>query len=123
MVAEPENFPGCVLIRALEPLNHYDYLKENRGKDSDFMIEELCNGPGKLCQAFKIDLKQYGSDLRSLNSELYIIEPEEIVSFDVLVTKRIGITKHADWEQRYTILGNAHISGDKKANLGRILER
>ncbi|MEK6952652.1 MAG: DNA-3-methyladenine glycosylase [Nanoarchaeota archaeon] len=123
VVAEPQDSPGCVLIRALEPLNHHDYLRNNRGKGKDSKIEELCSGPGKLCQAFKIDLAQYNVDLRSLESELYIIEPEGITPFDVMVTKRIGIKKHADWQQRYTIAGNAHVSGDKKANLGKILKR
>lgn len=122
VVAEPEDFPGCVLIRALEPLNHHDYLRKNRGKTETFKLEDLCNGPGKLCQAFKIGLNQYGSNLRSLDSEMYIIEPENQSSFDILVTKRIGITKHADWEQRYIIAGSSYVSGSKKTNAGKILK-
>ncbi len=122
VVAEPQDSPGCVLVRALEPLNHHDYLKKNRRKAKDSNIKDLCNGPGKLCQAFKIDLAQYGANLRSLDSELYIIEPEEIAPFDIMVTTRIGITKHSDWKQRYIIAGNAYVSGDKKTNLGRILK-
>lgn len=53
---------------------------------------------------------------------MYIIEPKDAIPFDVMVTKRIGITNDADWEQRYIIAGNAHVSGDRKSNLGKILE-
>ena len=123
VVAEPENSPGCVLIRALEPLNYHDYLKENRRKRPHFRIEDLCNGPGKLCQSFKINLDQYGIDLKSLESEMYIIEPYDKIDFDVLITKRIGITKHADWEQRYIIAENSYVSGNKRTNVGQILKR
>ena len=122
VVAEPQGSPGCILIRALEPLNYQDYLRKNRGKEENSKIKDLCNGPGKLCQAFKIDLARYGTNLRSLESGIYIIEPENTASFNVMVTKRIGITKCADWEQRYTIVGNTHISGNKKSNLGRTLK-
>ncbi len=123
VVAEPTDSPGCILIRALEPLNHHDYLRKNRRKSKSSKIEELCNGPGKLCQAFRINLNQYGANLRNLESELYIIDTFNESPFDILVTKRIGITKHADWEQRYIINGNPYVSGNNKTNVGKILKR
>ena len=123
VVAEPRNSPGCILIRAIEPFNHHGYLKKNRRKEKNSKIKDLCNGPGKLCRAFKIDLAQYGTDLGSLDSEMYIIEPEEVTSFDVIVTQRIGITKDVDWKQRYIIAGNKYISGNEKSNFGTILKR
>jgi len=54
---------------------------------------------------------------------MYIIEPYDKIDFDVLITKRIGITKHADWEQRYIIAENSYVSGNKRTNVGQILKR
>lgn len=120
--AEPEGKPGCVLIRALEPLNFFEHLRKNRKKDEKEKIENLCNGPGKLCQALEINLQHYGLDLTSKNSEIYISDNIENVPLRVVVTKRIGITKAGDWQQRYIIDGNSFVSGNKKINYGKILE-
>src|SRR3989338_2843689 len=48
---------GAVLIRAVQPLNKIDDLKKRRSTDS---IKNLCNGPGKLCQALQITKKDNG---------------------------------------------------------------
>jgi len=43
--------------------------------------------------------------------------------FEIKNSKRIGITKHADWEQRYIIAENSYVSGNKRTNVGQILKR
>lgn len=108
-VAEEKDSPGCVLIRAVEPLHGIEKMKELRGgkikKDTD-----LTNGPGKLCQAFNIDLKLYGADLVLQSSPLFFAETTGKEEFEIETSKRVGITKAADWELHFTIKGNKFVS-------------
>jgi len=108
-VAEEENSPGCVLIRAIEPILGINEMKKLRGLHVK-RNRDLTNGPGKLCQAFDIDMDLYGADLTSGDSLLFIAENEEGEDFKIETTKRIGITKASDWELRYTIKGNKFVS-------------
>ncbi len=59
-VCEPEGVGAAVLIRALEPLEGIDLMRERRGLER---VEDLCSGPGKLTQALGIELDLNGSDL------------------------------------------------------------
>ena len=108
-VAEEKDSPGCVLIRAVEPIVGIEAIKKLRGgrvkKDVD-----LTNGPGKLCRAFDIDLDLYGVDLTSQSSPLFIGESIDKVEFEIETSKRIGITKAVDWELRFTIKDNKFVS-------------
>ncbi|MDP9136024.1 MAG: DNA-3-methyladenine glycosylase, partial [Actinomycetota bacterium] len=47
-VCEPEGEGAAVLIRALEPIEGVDPMRERRGVES---VRDLCSGPGKLTQA------------------------------------------------------------------------
>lgn len=108
-VAEEKDSPGCVLIRAIEPIIGIGEMRKLRGgrviKDVD-----IANGPGKLCQAFDIDLSLYGTDLTSQNSPLFIAEPIDKGEFEIETSKRIGIAKAAGWELRFTIKNNKFVS-------------
>ena len=59
-VAEEEGVGAAVLIRALEPVDGIDVMRERRGVARD---EELCSGPGKLTQALGIGLALNGTSL------------------------------------------------------------
>jgi DNA-3-methyladenine glycosylase len=107
-VAEPLNSPGCVLIRAVEPIEGIEHMREYR-KRKDIPDKQLANGPGKLCQALNIDLALYGADLTAINSPLSICEGDTM-PFEIEVSKRIGITKAADWELRFTVKDNIFVS-------------
>lgn len=85
-ITEKPNVPGCVLIRAVEPIMGMEQMKKNRAKE-DFI--SLTNGPGKLTQAFGITLKQNGVDLT--NSELAFYNNRQCD--EIVVTSRIGISK------------------------------
>ncbi len=61
VVADREGTPGCVLIRALEPLSGLATMYERRrwrGAPTG-----LTNGPGKLTQALAITREHYGQRL------------------------------------------------------------
>ena len=83
VVANAENFPEAVLIRALQPVDGVELMKIRRGKKN---LRELCSGPGKLSQALGITKNFYGEDLCG---EKIFIEPAETLR--VAATKRINI--------------------------------
>ena len=98
--------PGAVLIRAVEPLNRIDEMKQRRGVNNK---QNLCSGPGKLCQALGID--------KSLN-ELKLGDKIKILDDGFIPAKigkssRIGITEAADLEWRFFIEDNEYVSKAK----------
>jgi DNA-3-methyladenine glycosylase len=93
IVAEPEGVPGCVLIRALEPV---------AGLDRE------ANGPGKLTRAMGITRRHNGADLTK--GDLTVREPADPPKFETGVSPRIGITHCADWPLRFFIRGNPYVS-------------
>ncbi|MFZ0592741.1 MAG: DNA-3-methyladenine glycosylase [Bryobacteraceae bacterium] len=97
VVAEHEGTPGCVLIRALEPLSGLAEMYERRlWKGSP---RGLANGPGKLTQALGISRAQYGLrlDRRPLQIRSWNCPPK----FEIAATPRIGIKHCGDWPLRF----------------------
>jgi len=106
LVAEPEGTPGCVLIRALEPLAGLGIMRRRRPKARS--IEELANGPGKLTQALGITRRQYGADVT--RGPLTVRRLKNEPPFEILATARIGIRHCAEWPLRFLIAGNRCVS-------------
>ncbi len=105
-VTEPEGTASAVLIRALEPTEGIDLMRERRGQER---IETLCSGPGKLAEALGIDLSLNGADLFQPPFELS--EPAgEWAAVDVVTGPRIGITKAAELPWRYCVSGSRFVS-------------
>lgn len=99
VVAEPDGTPGCVLIRALEPLCGLGVMRGRR--PTARRPEELASGPGKLTLAMGITRRQYGADLTL--GELTIRGFRHESPFDVDVTPRVGIRHCADWPLRFVL--------------------
>jgi DNA-3-methyladenine glycosylase len=105
-VTEAEGVGAAVLIRALEPLEGLDLMRERRGVPR---TEDLCNGPGKLTQALDIELGLNGSDL--LGGPVAIEAPRPgWESPELLVGPRIGITKAAELPWRFCAAGSRSVS-------------
>lgn len=102
IVAENKGTAAAVLIRALRPLAGLAQMRQRRGtlrKD-----EELCNGPGKLCQALGLDLHYNYQTVFSAESPLYLEDRGCCYPTDqILVTPRIGISKAKELPWRFAI--------------------
>jgi DNA-3-methyladenine glycosylase len=106
LIAEPEGKPGCVLIRAIEPVSGIDVMRTRR--PAARKTEQLASGPGKLTVAMGITRALNGADVTKGPLTVHCQTPEP--SFDVVTTARIGITQCADWPLRFLIAGNRYVS-------------
>jgi DNA-3-methyladenine glycosylase len=110
LVCEPENQPGCVLVRALEPLAGVEIMRRRR--PAARKPEDLSSGPGKLTLAMAITRAHNGVDVT--RGSLVVREPAEARELDVAVTGRIGITRCADLPLRFLLRGNRFVSRVKQ---------
>ena len=99
---------AAVLIRAVEPLEGVEDMKVTRARNSKkkanngsgLAIKDLCNGPSKLCSAFKIDKDLDKVDMT--DSDLIWVEaPKDAVNDedgDVIIScPRIGVNYAEEW--------------------------
>jgi DNA-3-methyladenine glycosylase len=110
IVAEPEGKPGCVLIRALEPVAGAETMQSRRPAAK--RLEDLASGPGKLTLAMSITRAHNGADLT--RGPLVVRAPAEPHRVEIAVTPRIGIRECADWPLRFLIKGNRFVSGARR---------
>ena len=112
-----ENKGEGVLIRAIEPLNEFDYLAEkrfNQNYDELTKAKEkaLTNGPSKLCLAYSIDKSDNYKKLYE-KGNLYIEDNYEDNLFEIVESKRIGIDyaeEAIDFLWRFYIKDNNFVS-------------
>ena len=112
-----ENKGEGVLIRAIEPLNEFDYLAEkrfNQNYDELTKAKEkaLTNGPSKLCLAYSIDKSDNYKKLYE-KGNLYIEDNYEDNLFEIVESKRIGIDyaeEAIDFLWRSYIKDNKYVS-------------
>lgn len=105
IVVDREGTPGCVLIRALEPLDGIEIMRSRRPKARS--NRDLASGPGKLTQALAITRKHNGVDITHGSLRVEDGPPQ---SFRIAVSPRIGITKCVDWPLRFSVEGNRFVS-------------
>src|SRR3982074_612836 len=102
-VCEKAGSASAVLIRALQPTHGVPAMRRRRGLHDE---RALCSGPGKLCEALGITIKQ---------SELAVDQPPYALYArrekpDIVTGVRIGITKAADLPWRYGLKGSKFLS-------------
>lgn len=108
IVTNRANLPESLLIRALEPLEGIELMKQRRKTDR---LKMLCNGPGKLCQAMGITKENYGDDL--CGDALYLEEGEALEKEQILRSRRINIDYAEEAKEflwRFSIRDNPCVS-------------
>ena len=94
--------PGAVLIRAAEPARGTDLMMKRRETTE---IKKLSSGPGRLCEAFGIDLRMNGKHIgREIKLRPRAEEPA------ISSSRRIGISRAAELEWRFYETGNPFVS-------------
>lgn len=106
VVAEPEGTPGCVLIRAMEPVCGIAVMRSRRMAIR--RANQIASGPAKLTQAMGIGVEAYGLDL--LGEPLSIRLPNRYPEIEMGTSKRIGIRKARELDLRFFIADNEHVS-------------
>lgn len=103
IVTEKQGFPAAVLIRAAEPTDGFDIMRDN-SPPSD---KKFTNGPGKLCRAFGVDRTINGIDL--CGQTVYLVDTGRQPS-KIETSPRIGIRKAADRQWRFFDADSHYIS-------------
>jgi DNA-3-methyladenine glycosylase len=106
VISGPADHPEGILIRAIEPLEGIDLMRERRGIDN---LRNLTNGPGKLTKALGIKMDDYGHLFTK--SPLYIASGK--IPADISAGPRIGIENTGeakDYPWRFWITGNPFVS-------------
>ena len=112
-IAGPRNTPGCVLIRALEPLTGIVSMARRRKRpvpdgQSVRALAALTSGPGRLTEALGITLASNGHDLRRW--PLRIQNGSGPRRADILASTRVGITRSRHLRLRFSLRGNPFVS-------------
>jgi DNA-3-methyladenine glycosylase len=109
VTGEPD-VANAVLIRALEPVEGLDVMRERRSLRSGKPMKDrdLARGPARLAEALGITGALDGHDLAL--PPLMIAAGDTIPDDAVAVGPRIGITRAADWPLRFFVEGSPWIS-------------
>ena len=106
VVSGPIEQPEGILIRAIEPVEGIDLMRERRRIDN---LGNLTNGPGKLTKALSINMDDYGHPFT--RPPLYITSgkiPEAISKGPRIGIENTGEAKNYPW--RFWITGNPFVS-------------
>lgn len=106
IVAHVEGGVGAVLIRAVEPIEGIETMRNNRNVKR---LRDLTNGPGKLTKALAVTKELNGIDVTEGDSQLVVIEGER-ESFEVCSSHRIGVKMDLSQELRFFIKENKFVS-------------
>jgi len=110
VVTGPAETPHVVLIRAVEPVEGIEIMRERRGAMKD---RNLTSGPGKLCIALAIDHSINGEDLRG--NRIWLEDRRSFADDEIAAGKRIGIDyagKDAEKPWRFWVKDNPFVSGN-----------
>jgi DNA-3-methyladenine glycosylase len=102
-VCREEGHGAGVLIRAIEPLEGIETMRERRGLHD---VRLLCSGPGRVGQALAIVHAFNGHRLDQKPFEVLAAEHDH----ELVVGPRIGISKAADVPWRFGLAGSKFVS-------------
>jgi len=114
-VTRGEGEPEAVLVRAVRPKRGEKQMSANRvtrsGRTPDGVA--LTNGPGKLCQAFEIDLSLNNADLCKSENPLIITGGHQPPDEKIRTGPRVGIDYAGEWAAkplRFWVDGDRYVS-------------
>lgn len=118
--AEPTEGRGgaAVLVRALEPIEGASIMAEQRGVTAP---RSLCSGPGKLCQALRIDRALDSMDLVT-SDVLWLEFGDRPADWRVIRCTRIGVDNAGAWATRrlrWLVRAHPHVSVRAKSERAR----
>ena len=102
------NQPHVSLIRAVEPVEGIEIMRNRRGKMQD---TNLTSGPGKLCIAMGIDRGFNGEDLTG--ERIWVEKFRSFGNDDIASGPRVGIDyadEFAEMPWRFWVKGNPYVS-------------
>jgi DNA-3-methyladenine glycosylase len=102
-VCEKPGSASAVLIRALQPTHGIAAMRRRRGRHDE---RSLCSGPGKLCEALAITIKQSELPLDAPPIALHARTEKP----DIVTGVRIGLTKAVKLPWRYGLRGSKFLS-------------
>jgi DNA-3-methyladenine glycosylase len=108
VVAGAVDTPHAVLIRAVEPVENIEIMRERRGKMVD---KNLTSGPGKLCVALGIDKSFNNADL--LEDKVWLEDFKAFSSAEIESGKRVGIDYAEEFAAepwRFLVKNNLYVS-------------
>jgi len=106
VVGAPAGIPQAILIRAVEPVEGHELMKENR---KHLPMTQWTNGPGKLTKAMAIGMEYYGKHWSE--KPLYLADGEKVDQ--VSTGPRIGIQNSGEavhYPYRFWETGNPFVS-------------
>lgn len=98
---------SAVLLRAVEPMQGIERMRELRGGMTNDRL--LCAGPGRLTQAFGLTGGHNGSDLVT-GGELWISPGRKVAPEDVVAGRRVGISVARERPWRFVEAGSRFLS-------------
>ncbi len=111
LVTQREGQPSAVLVRAIQPLEGIDLMRERRGQDK---VLDLARGPARLCEALSLDTTDDGHDVAT-DEGLWVVDDQfKLSRSGIGKSPRIGVTSGEDMELRYYLRGNQFVSGPKR---------
>ena len=108
VVSNVAGIPHAILVRALEPVEGIEIMRERRHPHPD---HNLTSGPGKLCIAMGIDRQLDAADL--LGNQVWLEDYETISPRRIDRGPRIGIDYAENWIDkpwRFWIRDNSYVS-------------
>ena len=103
VVCGSEPSGGAVLLRALEPQQGIDVMRERRGTD---VLRDLCRGPGRLCRALAVTGAHDGHSLRV--APFALMDGQGVP--EIAAGPRIGITRGTETPWRFGEVGSRFLS-------------
>jgi DNA-3-methyladenine glycosylase len=108
VVTNETDTPHAILVRALEPVEGIELMRERRHSHPD---HNLTSGPGKLCIAMGINRELDKADL--LGERVWLEHYKSVPRSQIASGPRIGIDYAQEWIDkpwRFWIKGNRYVS-------------